>query len=72
MSALAPITGRFKRRVVFDLVGSVTIGTGLAYLFWYSHVVPKFEGWRKFDAEVKAKAIAEEAEWMKETNYKRG
>ena len=71
MSAIAPITGRFKQRLYRDLAGASILGVGLAYWFWYGHSVPKFEKYRAFDAENKKRILAEEKEWMTENNYSR-
>ena len=71
MSAIAPITGRFKRGLYRDLVGSVTAGVGLGYWFWYSHAVPKSEKFKAFNEQNKQRILAEEQEWMKDNNYSR-
>ncbi|KNC96587.1 uncharacterized protein SPPG_08171 [Spizellomyces punctatus DAOM BR117] len=42
-SAIAPITGRFRRRVLRDLVGSIALGTGIAYYWWYNSHVPTMQ-----------------------------
>ncbi|KAJ1649686.1 Cytochrome c oxidase subunit 7A [Dispira simplex] len=48
MSAIAPITGKLRRAIMFDLV--VGIGTGLAagYYFWYgshSAILRKYDSY---------------------------
>lgn len=70
-SALAPITGRFRSRLYRDLVGSITVGVGFAYLFWNGYHKPKMNKFNAFDAANKAKIEAEEKEWMTENNYSR-
>jgi hypothetical protein len=71
MSAIAPITGRFKARLYRDLAGSLTVGTVLACAFYYGHSKPKLEKFRAFDAANKERILAEEAQWMTENNYSR-
>ena len=51
VSRIAPITGRFKRRVMFDVTASVVVGFGLANLWWYGVVAPKFEKFTAFDKQ---------------------
>ena len=71
VSRIAPITGRFKRRVMFDVTASVVVGFGLANLWWYGVVAPKFEKFTAFDKQNRELTIAEEKEWMQGNNYKR-
>ena len=71
ISRIAPITGRFKNRVIRDVAGSVTVGLLLANAFWYGYTVPKFQTFTKYDAKVKAQAMEEEAAWISENNYSR-
>jgi hypothetical protein len=70
-SAIAPITGRFRRRILRDLAGSLTVGTVLAFGWWYGHSRAKFEQYRVFNEANKARIVAEEEQWMKENNYSR-
>ncbi|KAJ3200565.1 hypothetical protein HDU67_002003, partial [Dinochytrium kinnereticum] len=53
-SAIAPITGRFKGRVVRDLVLSITSGVALGYAYWYGSHEPAFKEWKAYDAKVAA------------------
>ncbi|KAJ3104670.1 hypothetical protein HDU96_008851 [Phlyctochytrium bullatum] len=53
-SAIAPIVGRFRSRVIRDLVGSITLGIGFGYTFWIFYHEPSFKQWKKYDAEVAA------------------
>ncbi|KAJ3053729.1 hypothetical protein HK097_003537 [Rhizophlyctis rosea] len=64
-SAVAPIAGRFRRRVLFDIVGSLSLGTAAAYYFWYSHHVPKMAAYKAYDEKVRAEIQAEYGEWAK-------
>jgi hypothetical protein len=71
VSAIAPITGRFRRRIYRDLVGSLSLGTGLAFAWWYGYSRAKFTEYRNFNEANKKKMIAEEEQWMTENNYSR-
>ncbi|KAI8819867.1 uncharacterized protein EV422DRAFT_568325 [Fimicolochytrium jonesii] len=62
-SSLAPITGRFKKRVVRDLVGSITFGTAAAYYWWNNSHLPKMAEYKAYDSKVRAELIAEHGEW---------
>jgi hypothetical protein len=33
--AIAPIVGKFRRRLIFDLTGSIGGGMVMGYWFWY-------------------------------------
>ncbi|KAJ3366368.1 hypothetical protein HDU91_001837, partial [Kappamyces sp. JEL0680] len=67
-SKIAPITGRFKNRVIRDVTGSVVLGSVLAFSFWYGYAQPKQRYFKEFDAKNKAKALEEEKAWMTENN----
>jgi hypothetical protein len=71
VSAIAPITGRFRRRVYRDLVAAISFGGVLAFGWWYGHSRPKFEQYRVFNEANKKRLIAEEEQWMTENNYSR-
>ncbi|TPX60740.1 hypothetical protein PhCBS80983_g01600 [Powellomyces hirtus] len=62
-SAVAPITGRFTRRVLFDLVGSISLGTGIAYYYWYRSHLPQMEEYKKYDQKVREELLAEHGTW---------
>ena len=64
-SAIAPISGRFRRKVLFDIVGSLSLGTAAAYTFWYYHHVPKMAEYKAYDEKVRAEIQAEYGEWAK-------
>ncbi|KAH6567822.1 hypothetical protein BASA50_006043 [Batrachochytrium salamandrivorans] len=66
VSALAPITGRFRGRIVRDIVLSITIGTTIASVWWVTVSRPAFVKWREHDARVKLEYIAEKDAWLKE------
>ena len=69
--AIPAITGRFKRTLYRDLVGSITLGTGLGYYFWFSHAVPKQQKFNDFNQQNRDRILKEEQEWMTENNYSR-
>ncbi|TPX64596.1 hypothetical protein SpCBS45565_g05757 [Spizellomyces sp. 'palustris'] len=67
-SALAPVTGRFRRRVLRDLVGSITLGTGIAYYWWYSSHVPIMQEscapkYKDYDHKVREEMLKEHGAW---------
>ncbi|KAI8841292.1 hypothetical protein BC829DRAFT_371132 [Chytridium lagenaria] len=53
-SAIAPIVGRFRNRVLRDLVLSISAGIGLGYGYWHFAHEPAFAQWKKYDAQVAA------------------
>ncbi|KAJ3103016.1 hypothetical protein HDU97_010454 [Phlyctochytrium planicorne] len=53
-SAIAPIVGRFRSRVIRDLVGSITLGVGLGYTYWLGFHEPAVQQWKAYDAQVAA------------------
>ncbi|KAJ3039180.1 hypothetical protein HDV00_012503 [Rhizophlyctis rosea] len=63
-SALAPITGRFRKRLLFDLVGSLTLGTGLAYAYWYKMHLPQMAMYKAYDAKCREESKKIYAEWV--------
>ncbi|KAJ3152485.1 hypothetical protein HDU89_001172 [Geranomyces variabilis] len=64
-SAIAPITGRFTKRVMFDLVGSITTGTALAYYYWNSSHLPKMAEYKQYDQKVREELLAAHGSWAK-------
>ncbi|EGF81577.1 hypothetical protein BATDEDRAFT_87683 [Batrachochytrium dendrobatidis JAM81] len=66
VSAIAPITGRFRGRIVRDIVVSISIGTVAAYTWWYTVSRPTMSKWKAHDAKVKIENIAERDAWLKE------
>lgn len=63
-SAIAPITGRFRKRIVFDLFGALALGTACASAWWYGHHIPKMAKFRAHDARVKLEVDAENAAFL--------
>ncbi len=63
-SAIAPITGRFRTRLVRDLVGSLTLGTAAAYYYWHNIHIPSMAKFRAHDAAVKIQVDAENAAFL--------
>ncbi|TPX36198.1 hypothetical protein SmJEL517_g01491 [Synchytrium microbalum] len=61
-SAIAPLVGRFRKRVIFDVVGSCTLGTVLAFGYWHFIHTPQFNDYdnyfKKVQAEIKEKEVA--------------
>lgn len=69
MSVIAPITGRFRRRIVRDIVGSITVGTLLSSAWFYGYSRPKLARFKAHDAKVREETLAEAQEWFAEKNY---
>ena len=63
-SAIAPITGRFRTRLTRDLVGSISLGTVMAYYYWHKVHVPSMAKFRAHDAAVKVQVDAENAAFL--------
>ncbi|KAJ3026864.1 UNVERIFIED_CONTAM: hypothetical protein HDU68_004921 [Siphonaria sp. JEL0065] len=57
-SAIAPITNRFSRRVTRDVIGSVTVGTFIAYSYWHFVHLPSIREWRAYDKVIMAETKA--------------
>jgi hypothetical protein len=68
-SAIQPITGRFQRRIVRDIVLSLSFGTAIASAFYYSHTRPKLQKFKDYDRKIKQETTQEAQEWFKENNY---
>lgn len=60
----APVVGRFQRRVVFNIVASLGVGTALAWGWWYKVHVPTFTKWRSHEAVAKRRVDAENAAYF--------
>ena len=71
VSAIAPITGRFRARVVRDIIGACSLGTVFACAWYYGESRPRFNKYREFNEKYKTESLAEEEKWMKENNYSR-
>jgi hypothetical protein len=52
--AIAPLVGRFQKRVVRDVTGSIVLGTIGAFSFWHFVHLPKINMWKEYDLKVKA------------------
>ncbi|KAJ3186339.1 hypothetical protein HDU85_007779 [Gaertneriomyces sp. JEL0708] len=59
-SAVAPMTGRFRRKVIRDLVGSVSLGLVFGYTWWYGFHLPKMQHWKAYDQKVREEILAEQ------------
>lgn len=59
MSAIAPITGRFKSRVFRDIFASSILGTFFGYVWWYGFHVPAFKKFESYNAKVLEEIKAE-------------
>jgi hypothetical protein len=53
-AAIPRITGRFKRRIVFDLVGSVALGTVVGVGYWNLYHLPAKKEWVAYETKVRA------------------
>ncbi|KAI8904399.1 hypothetical protein EDD86DRAFT_242271 [Gorgonomyces haynaldii] len=70
-SAIAPITGRFRRKLLFDIVGSLSLGTVFASYYYYNLSRPVILRAQEHDRQTKEKTLAEAEQWFKENNYHR-
>ncbi|KAJ3092650.1 hypothetical protein HK102_004889 [Quaeritorhiza haematococci] len=59
--AIAPITGRFRKRIVKDLFFSISIGTAFAVYFWNGVHVPYVQERVTYINKVKKEIEAEHA-----------
>ena len=57
--AIAAYTGRFRNRIVRDVIGAVTLGTAVSWTWWNTVHVPSINKWRAHDAQVKKELDAE-------------
>ncbi|KAI9334111.1 hypothetical protein BDR26DRAFT_585538 [Obelidium mucronatum] len=67
-SAIAPITNRFTRRVTRDVVGSLTVGTALAFIYWHKFHLPAIQEYRAWDKVVFAETKAIHDEYYAKLN----
>ncbi|KAJ3068306.1 hypothetical protein HDU98_008490 [Podochytrium sp. JEL0797] len=67
-SAIAPITGRFGRRVTRDIVGSLTVGISAGYYYWNYVHLPSIREWRAYDKIVMAETKQIHDAWAAEQN----
>ncbi|TPX50991.1 hypothetical protein SeLEV6574_g00588 [Synchytrium endobioticum] len=67
-SAIAPLVGRFRRRVVRDVVGSVALGTVLAIGYWNFVHIPQFNEYDTYFKKVQAEIKEKEDSWRAALN----
>ena len=67
-SAIAPLVGRFRRRVIRDVVGSVSLGTVLAIGFWNFVHIPEFKEYDNYFQKVQAEIKGKEDAWRASLN----
>ncbi|TPX65918.1 hypothetical protein SpCBS45565_g04812 [Spizellomyces sp. 'palustris'] len=66
-SAIAPITARFRKRIIRDLIGSTALGFGIGYYFWYGVHVRKMREIREYDQHVMEEVRREYGDWAAAT-----
>ncbi|KAJ1556935.1 hypothetical protein HK096_010022 [Nowakowskiella sp. JEL0078] len=66
--SLPVYAGRFRRRVYFDIFGSLTVGIGAASYWWFGIHMPADNKWRAHTANVKIELDKEYAEWKAAQN----
>lgn len=71
MSAIQPITGRFRRQLVLNISGALALGVGLAFAYHYRYTVPALVRVRAHDKAVRSETLEEADQWFKENNYSR-
>ena len=64
MSAIQPITGRFKRRVFRDIAGSVGLGMFFGAIWWYGIHIPSFKKFKEYNAQILEEIKKENAEFL--------
>jgi hypothetical protein len=64
MSAIQPITGRFKSRVFRDIIGSTILGTFFGYIWWYGFHVPAFKKFTEYNSQILQEIKKENAEFL--------
>lgn len=70
---IPPQTGYFRRIALFNIVGSLTLGIGIATWWWYRVHVPEFKEFHDYLEEVRQETKAEYEEWLKTVEFgKRG
>ena len=62
-SAIAPITGRFKYRIIRDLVASTSIGTVLAFAYWNNVTLPAQREWKQYHDKVQLETKQIHDDW---------
>ena len=59
--------GRFRTRVVRDIICSVSLGVGIAYSWWFLVSRPHIARVKEYHSQVRKETIAEAEAWLKET-----
>ena len=67
MSTIGPITGKFRKVLIRDLVGSISLGLATAYGFWHFHHIPKFQYYDRVMQTLQSEIEAENAAWRAQT-----
>ncbi|KAG8889262.1 hypothetical protein FRB98_005075 [Tulasnella sp. 332] len=54
MSAIAPITGKLRKRLILDLSMALGLGTAGGYGFWYGYHLPMLRTREAYYAKINA------------------
>jgi len=52
--AIAPITGRLRKRLIFDITAGLGLGLASGYAYWYLYHVPAIKQRDAFYAKLEA------------------
>ncbi|RKO89591.1 hypothetical protein BDK51DRAFT_17858 [Blyttiomyces helicus] len=63
-SVVGPQVGRFRNRIIRDIVVSTSIGVAMAYTWWEGAHLPAAREWAAWDAEVKKESDRINREWL--------
>ncbi|KAH8926242.1 cytochrome c oxidase family protein-like protein [Atractiella rhizophila] len=55
---IAPITGKLKKRLIFDLSFSIGSGVVAAYAYWYGYHIPAVRKREAFYAKLEQERLA--------------
>ncbi|KAH9471670.1 hypothetical protein Pst134EA_005549 [Puccinia striiformis f. sp. tritici] len=59
--AIAPITGKLRKRIILDISVSLGLGTAAAYGWWYGYHVPKMRHQQNVYAKINAARAEQES-----------
>ncbi|KAA1135301.1 hypothetical protein PGTUg99_005456 [Puccinia graminis f. sp. tritici] len=59
--AIAPITGKLRKRILLDLSVSLGLGTAAAYTWWYGYHVPKMRHQQNVYAKINSTRAEQES-----------
>ena len=69
VSAIAPLTGRFRGRLVRDIVGALTLGTAISSWYYFGYCKPSLDKMRAYNEQCRQDIINDTEKWFKESSY---